>query len=89
MHPIHVYNELKLNVIYSMDSGDGTYSPFRHYLALEQYGRGCILGSLTYNVRKRVSLSRNDVTQTIMIVMVVFYRHGDSWIVVIALSIPN
>ena len=28
MHPIHIYNEFKLNVIYSMQSGNGIHTNF-------------------------------------------------------------
>ena len=45
MHPIHIYNDFKDNVIYSVQSGDGIHSflrkrrLFRDDLGVDQHGK--------------------------------------------------
>ena len=51
MHPIHINNALKLNVIYSIHSGDGIHSFLRKQSVLgtivDQQVSGCIKRNLT------------------------------------------
>ena len=62
VYPMHIYNEFKLNVIYSMHSVEGIYfcankGFFMNYLTLDQHVRGCIWRNLSSLEKLIVALS--------------------------------
>ena len=65
VHPIHMYNEFKFNVIYSMHSSEGIHSFcrkqrfLRDYLTVDQHNRGCIWPNLTF-IKFYTELKRLD-----------------------------